>query len=175
MTTEIPSIETERLLLRAHKAQDLDACAGMWGDPAVTKFIGGKPFTREEVWARMLRYTGHWQWFGFGFWLLEERETGRFVGEAGLADFKRDIDPPLICGPEAGWALAAHAFGKGFATEALMAVTAWHATQHKPQTISCVIHPQNAASIKVAIKCGFRAGQRAVYKGQPTTVYVRPH
>jgi RimJ/RimL family protein N-acetyltransferase len=174
MTTEIPTIETNRLRLRAHSQQDLAACAAMWGDPVVTKFIGGKPFTREEVWARMLRYAGHWAWLGYGFWIVEERDSGQFVGEVGLADFKRDLDPPLICGPEAGWALAASAHGRGFATEALTAVTEWHQMRVPPQTISCVIHPDNAASIKVAIKCGFRAGQRALYKGQPTTGYLRP-
>jgi len=170
---EIPILETARLRLRAHAPTDLEACAGMWGDPLVTKYIGGRPFTREEVWARLLRYAGHWQWLGYGFWLIEERSTGRFVGEVGLADFKRDIHPPLIAGPEAGWVLTARAQGKGYATEALTAATAWHEEKGGSPTITCVIHPQNAASIRVAKKCGFRAAQRAVYKGQPTAVFIR--
>ena len=66
----------------------------MWGDPAVARFIGGKPFTREEVWARILRYVGHWTLMGFGFWAIEEKATGDFIGEVGLADFQRDLDPP---------------------------------------------------------------------------------
>ena len=49
----------------------------MWADPAVTRFIGGRVFNREEVWARLLRYAGHWQWMGYGFWAIEEKESGR--------------------------------------------------------------------------------------------------
>ena len=51
-----PAIETPRLRLRAHRPDDLEASFAMWGDPAVTRFIGGRPFTREEVWGRFLRY-----------------------------------------------------------------------------------------------------------------------
>lgn len=41
-----PVLETERLILRGQRASDLDAFAAMWGDPEVTRFIGGKPATR---------------------------------------------------------------------------------------------------------------------------------
>jgi RimJ/RimL family protein N-acetyltransferase len=61
---EIPVIETERLILRAHRPDDFKDCAAMWGDPGVTRYIGGIPFSGEEVWTRMLRYAGHWTWFG---------------------------------------------------------------------------------------------------------------
>jgi RimJ/RimL family protein N-acetyltransferase len=171
---EIPVIETKRLRLRAHHPSDLNACAQMWGDPTVTKYIGGRPFTREEVWARMLRYVGHWNWLGYGFWIIENRSDGEFVGEVGLAEFKRDIAPPLASGPEAGWALASHARGKGFATEALRAVTEWNEKRPDPKTVSCIVHPENLASIKVATKCGFKDAGRAVYKGSITSVLIKP-
>ena len=38
-----------------HRREDFDACAAMWANPDVVRYIGGKPFTREEVWARLLR------------------------------------------------------------------------------------------------------------------------
>ena len=57
----VPVIETERLILRAHRLEDFPALAAMWGDSAVSRFVGGKPATREECWARLLRYAGHWQ------------------------------------------------------------------------------------------------------------------
>jgi RimJ/RimL family protein N-acetyltransferase len=172
--TEIPTIETQRLRLRAHGPKDLDACTAMWSDPAVTKYIGGRPFTREEVWARLLRYAGHWNWLGYGFWLIEERTTGQFVGEVGLADFKRDITPPLKDGPEAGWALTPRAHGRGFATEALQAAVDWNQTTHQPTNVSCIIHPLNSASLRVAGKCGFQDAGRALYKGSLSYVMIRP-
>src|SRR5258708_19773253 len=91
----------------------------MWADPSVTRFIGGKMFTPEEVWARLLRYAGLWSLLGFGYWAIEERTTGDFVGELGFADFKHDIVPSLDDRPELGWALASRVHGKGYATEAV--------------------------------------------------------
>ena len=43
---------------------------------------------------------------GFGFWALEEKATGAFAGEMGFAEFKREIDPPILGTPEIGWVLA---------------------------------------------------------------------
>jgi RimJ/RimL family protein N-acetyltransferase len=171
--TTIPTLETKRLRLREHRPSDLDACAAMWSHPVVTRYIGGRPFTREEVWARLLRYAGHWLWLDFGFWVIEDGRTGRLIGEVGLAEFKRDIVPAMEEGPEAGWVLVPEAHGHGFATEALQAVTAWNDRRAGGQKLSCVIHPENSASIRVASKCGFREARRGLYKGQMTAVFVR--
>jgi RimJ/RimL family protein N-acetyltransferase len=146
----------------------------MWGDPSVTKYIGGRPFSREEVWARLLRYAGHWEWMGYGFWLIEEIRTKRFVGEVGMADFKRDLEPPLNQGIEVGWALATDAHGLGYATEALMAVIKWQQSQAFARGLCCLIHPDNTASIRLATKCGFDELRRTFYKGHLTTVMARP-
>ena len=91
----IPRIETGRLVLRGHRADDLQDCARMWGDRDVTRYIGGKPFSREEVWSKILRYAGHWSLLGFGYWVIADRASGRFLGEAGFADFKRRIEQEL--------------------------------------------------------------------------------
>ncbi len=87
-------IETARLALRRHRRDDLEACAAMWGDPIVTRHIGGKPFSVEEVWARLLRYAGHWSLMGFGYWVIEEKSSGRFVGEVGFSAGARRISAP---------------------------------------------------------------------------------
>src|SRR5262252_376878 len=101
-TPEIPTLETERLRLRPHTAADFPACTTLWADSSVTRFIGGRALTREEVWARLLRYAGSWQWLGFGYWAVEETSTGRFIGELGLARNERDFDPPVSLLDSAG-------------------------------------------------------------------------
>ena len=60
MNTSAPTLETERLRLRAHTLADFDNCAAMAMDPEVMRFLGGKPNTREECWMRMLRQSGMW-------------------------------------------------------------------------------------------------------------------
>ena len=168
----IPIIETERLRMRGHRREDLDAVAAMWADANVTRHIGAKPSTREESWARMMRYRGHWALMGYGFWLIEEKATGRYIGEAGFADFKRDIAPPLEP-PEQGWALASWAHGKGFASEAIAAQLAWAEDHFGRVSFVCMIDPDNGASIKVAEKHGYKEFFRSSYKGEPTILFRR--
>jgi RimJ/RimL family protein N-acetyltransferase len=170
---EIPVIETERLRLRGHRVSDFAACTAMWADPVVTRYISGRPFTAEEVWARLLRYVGHWTLLGFGFWLIEEKDSGAFVGEAGLAEFQRDIDPPIQGIPEVGWVLSPQFHGKGYATEAVRAAVAWGDTRFDRARTVCLIHPDNLASVRVAEKCGYRPLAATTYKTQPTLMFER--
>jgi RimJ/RimL family protein N-acetyltransferase len=172
LTFEVPVIETERLKLRGHRLEDFALCAAMWADPEVTRYIGGKPHTEEESWARLLRYSGHWALLGFGYWVVEEKSTGNFIGEAGFADYKRDL-PALRGIPEIGWAFTTQARGKGYATEALCAVVAWGDAHFPSPRTACIIHPENLASIRVAEKCDYRQFQRTMYKAHPTVMFVR--
>jgi RimJ/RimL family protein N-acetyltransferase len=175
---EVPILETGRLRLRGHRLADFAACAAMWADPIVTRYVGGKPFSQEEVWTRLLRYVGHWALLGFGYWVIEEKATGEFVGELGFADFKRDIKPPLEDTPEAGWVLASRAHGKGYATEAVRAALAWGDEHFEPARTACIIHPENLVSIRVAQKCGYWEFQRTTYKDHAVILFERrayPH
>jgi len=169
----VPVLETERLRLRAHALSDFADCAAMWADPVVTRHIGGRPFTSEESWSKLLRYAGLWSLLGFGYWVLEEKSTGRFAGEAGLADFRRDMTPSLDSAPEAGWVLAPWAHGAGFATEAVRAALAWSDANLSAARTVCLINPENTASLRVAAKCGYRETARAIYKGSPAVVLDR--
>ncbi|HEY7388756.1 MAG TPA: GNAT family N-acetyltransferase [Bryobacteraceae bacterium] len=168
-----PEIETERLLLRAHSVDDFPHSAAMWADPVVTRHIGGRTFSTEESWARVLRYIGHWEALGFGYWVVEEKTTGHFVGEAGFGEFKREIEPRIDGLPEMGWAFVSRVHGQGYATEAVRAVAAWGDRHlNAPRTV-CLIHPENQASLRVAEKCGFEEYRRTEYKGQPTILLAR--
>ena len=169
----VARLETERLVLRGHRVADFAECSVMWGDAEVTRFIGGRAFPKDEVWTKLLRYVGHWSVLGFGFWVLEDKGSGRFVGEVGFADFKRDIEPSLEGAPEIGWVLAPWAHGRGLATEAVRAALGWGATGLPSKRTVCLISPENVASIRVAEKCGYREFRRTTYKGQPTLLFER--
>jgi RimJ/RimL family protein N-acetyltransferase len=173
MSSPIPAIDTERLAFRGHRLDDFGDCAAMWADPVVTRHIGGRPFSKEEVWTKVLRYAGHWSLMGFGYWVIREKASGRFVGEVGFADFKRQIEPSLEGVPEIGWALAAWAHGKGFATEAVRAAIEWGETHLASRRTVCLIDPDNLASIRVAGKCGYKEYARTTYKDQPTIIFER--
>jgi RimJ/RimL family protein N-acetyltransferase len=168
------TIETARLVMRLHRVGDFDASAAMWADPEVVRHISGVPSSREQSWSRIQRYSGHWTLLRYGYWLVEERESGMFVGEVGFADYHREIQPSLDGMPELGWALASHAHGKGYATEAVRASLRWAQSHFPPSTqIASMITPENVASVRVAEKCGFRRWQDARYHNAPVLLYTR--
>ncbi len=166
-------LASARLVLRPHASADLPDLAAMWADPQVVRHIGGRPFTPEEVWTRLLRAAGMWALLGFGYWVARERDGGAFVGELGFADFRRELDPAFGEAPEAGWALACAMHGRGYAGEALAAVHAWADAALGRRTV-CMIAPANLASVAAARRCGYTPYAQAVYKGAATTLFERP-
>jgi RimJ/RimL family protein N-acetyltransferase len=169
----VPLLETPRLRLRGHGVEDYEALAAMWSDPAVVRFIGGKPFSAHETWMRLLRYPGLWALLGYGYWAIEEKASDLLIGNIGFADYKREIQPSLQGVPEVGWALASGAHGKGYATEALAAVLAWGDEHLGAQRVVCIIDAANVVSIRVAIKAGFVFSHEAALNGEAIQVYVR--
>jgi len=168
-----PLVDIERLRLRAHRVDDLPFCAAMWRDPDVVRFIGGRAFTREEVWARIMRYAGMWVLMGHGFWAIEEKASGALVGEVGVMEARRDIEPGFEGEPEVGWALVPAAHGKGYASEAVAAALAWADRNVDAPKQVCIISPGNAPSIRLAEKFGFRERVRTTYHGSDTIQFER--
>lgn len=168
-----PVIETERTILRPHRLADFDAYTAMWQDPAVFRFIGGRARSREESWQRLLRHSGMWSLMGYGPWAIEDRQSGRFLGEAGFHDLKRDIEPSIEGVPEAGWVFVSDIHGRGFATEVVRRVLRWGEAELKAERTVCIIDPQNLASLGVARKCGYREVLRTLYHDTETILLER--
>ena len=168
-----PRIETARLILDAHRRDDFEPLAEMWTDPEVVRHISGKPSTRQESWSRLLRYRGLWPILGYGYWALREKQTNRYVGEVGFADFQRVTEPPLQSHPEAGWILARWAHGQGYATEALAGAISWLAQTGNFARTYCLVTDENKASIKVAEKNGFHLTGIVRTSAGPANVMMR--
>ncbi|MCE6077571.1 GNAT family N-acetyltransferase [Agrobacterium vitis] len=173
MVSRVPVLETERLRLRGHRLEDFEASARMWADERVVRYISGKPSSRSDSWSRLLRYIGHWQALSFGYWVVEDRTSGAFLGEVGFANYKRDITPPLDEVPEIGWVLIADAHGRGIATEAVAAALGWGDRNFAHGETVCLFDPQHQASIRVAEKSGYIRKGEATYMGRPTLVMNR--
>jgi RimJ/RimL family protein N-acetyltransferase len=169
----IPTLETERLILRPYRLEDFDTYVEMWADPDVVRFIGGKPFDREASWSRFLRQAGVWHHMGFGFFAIEEKETGLMVGEAGFQDARRIIEPSIEGTLEAGWGLMPTGQGWGYATEAMGAAIAWAETTFPGRRMTCIIDPDNLPSIRVAQRLGFSEFVRTTYQDKPIAIFER--
>jgi RimJ/RimL family protein N-acetyltransferase len=169
----IPTLTTERLILRGHRLDDFPAYAAMWATDEVTRFIGGKPLGEEEAWGKFMRMPGQWAMLGFGFFAVEERATGRFIGETGFVEGRRVIEPSLIGTPEMGWGFAPDVHGRGYAFEAASAALRWGEDRFGKAAMRCIIAPENTRSIRLAQKLGFVELLHTTYKDEPTVMLER--
>lgn len=170
---EVPVLETARLHLRGYQPSDFAVWMAMHQDPDYYRYLSGSALPAEEVWTRMLRLIGHWTLLGYGFWAVEEKASGRFIGAVGFADFQRDIEPPLGAAPEMGWVLAPATHSQGYASEAVAAALRWGEAHFGPGRMVCLVHPDNEPSLRVAARFGFREYARVLYKGQPGVLLER--
>lgn len=152
---EIPTLRTERLVLRALRADDLDAYAAMQANPEVMRYLGtGQPRTRSETWDGMARIIGQWGLRGYGMFALEEAASGRFAGRAGILHPLEWEEPELAYGFDRPF------WGRGLATEVAEALRRWaFGALGLPSLISYIALP-NVASRRVVQKLG------AVLEGQ---------
>lgn len=172
MRMNIPTLETERLILREFRRGDFAAVYELWSDPRTTRLMGMQPMNEEDAWAKFLRSFGSWEVNGFGFWAAEEKASGRFVGELGFLNAKRMIEPPLPV-PEMGWSFSPSVHGRGYATEAVAAALPWGESHFGRVRFSAIIAPENEPSLKLARKFGFAEVAHTTYKDHPTIVLYR--
>ena len=168
-----PTLTTARLTMSPPQLSDFEDSRAMWADPLVVRHVGGRAFTEEESWMRLMRARGLWEVLGFGYWAVRETSSGRYVGEVGFADLRRDLEPSLYDLPEMGWVLAAWSHGQGFGTEAVRAGLAWIDEALAPPVVPCIIDVENAASIALATKVGFTLKTHASFKGAPIVIMER--
>ncbi len=168
----VPTLETERLILRGYRRGDFTAVYELWSDPRTVRLMGMQPMTEEECWAKFLRSFGAWQVNGFGFWAVEEKATGQFIGELGFLNAKRAIFPPLPV-PEMGWSFSASVHGRGYAAEGVRRAIAWGEQHFGRVRFSAIIGHENEPSLKLARKFGFAEVSRVIYKEHLTLVLYR--
>jgi len=169
---ETPVVETARLILRQNRLSDLDDRVAITDDPEFMRFVGGV-YDRQENWSRLMRYIGHWAIFGFGLFAVEEKATGRYVGNVGLSRFERSLGEDFDPYPECAWMIAQWAEGQGYATEAMRAALIWYERQFGAGRQVCIIDADNAASLRLAERLGFRFFREGLNRGHAVLLHER--
>jgi len=155
----VPTIETERLLLRPWRpAADLDGLAALNADPAVMRWVApNRPLRRDETAELLERIVRHWDEHGFGLWAVVPRHEpdAACVGFAGLAI--PSFLPAVLPAVEVGWRLAPAWWNRGLATEAALASVRYGFETLGLSAMISIIEPGNERSLRVAEKLGMRS------------------
>ncbi|HEY7900774.1 MAG TPA: GNAT family N-acetyltransferase [Caulobacteraceae bacterium] len=144
---QAPTLQTERLILRAPTREDFDAYAESCADPEVMRHLGGVQ-PRSVAWRGFTGMAGSWALQGFGMFSVIERSSGRWIGRIG------PHRPEGWPGNEVGWGLAREAWGKGYACEAAAASMDFAVDRLGWSEIIHCIDSGNIASQKVAQRLG---------------------
>ncbi|MFP2959970.1 GNAT family N-acetyltransferase [Myxococcus sp. 1LA] len=170
MLPAFQSTTTERLLLRAVRDSDLDAVFTLHADPETNRFnIAGPMRSREEAHKQLALWLDDWARHGVGYWVVERRDAlGDVVGFGGVRH--KVIEGRQVL--NLAYRFLPRTWGTGYATE--MARTALAlARRHLPEVpVVAIIHPENAASIRVAERSGMRFERAFDYEGMPSRLYV---
>ncbi len=145
-------LKTARLLLRAHREQDIEPTVAMFGDELSERWLSApQPYTLEEG-RRWCTDTAHLlRAMGDGIhWAITDAQSGRYLGGIGVkgTDWLRRST-------EIGYAMAPWARGRGYAPEALRAAAEWILCEQDFNRVELFAATGNTASQRVAEKAGF--------------------
>ena len=166
-------LETERLILRGFREEDLADHAAILGDPIVMKHFGGHGFGREDSFRRLLGGIGLWQLQGTGLLAAERKGDGKLVGHVGLFDYHREITPSIEGTPELGYIFAAEVHGQGIAREACDAILDWADRALDAGETVAIISIGNDPSMKLAQRLGYERRSDGIYRDEPTSIWRR--
>ncbi|MBC7917164.1 MAG: GNAT family N-acetyltransferase [Rhodoferax sp.] len=138
-------LQTERLGFRRYVASDNQALAPVFADPYAAQFYPAMA-TADAIDRWIGWNLKNYDEFGFGLWALELLESGTFIGDAGIT--WQPVEGQRIL--EIGWHIHPAFRSLGYATEAGKACLAFGFETLQAPSLSSIVDPTNAASIKVA-------------------------
>lgn len=144
-------LETERLVLKTPELSDLDNLVVLRSDPDVMKYTGDDIQDKEEVKEVLDFFISYYNAHGMGFFSVFEKETGNFVGQAGLFHLLFDETQPEI---EIAYRLHKRFWGKGYATELAKAIIRWGFQHLSKDKLIASSYPENISSQNVLKKAG---------------------
>lgn len=172
MTAYPQTVTTDRLIAQQPDvARDLDGYAAILGDPRVADPLFPAQFggtrTRAQTQAWLERMAGHWAVFGFGPWIVRERDGERLVGEVGLGH-------TIVAGAaevEVGAVLDADRWGRGYATELVLAALEHGAVLNGLRSVVAFCEPVNERAVALLNRTGFAFERDLEFHGLHVVVH----
>ena len=144
-------IETKRLVLRNLKIEDLDELAALYADPRVRQYFPDGTRTRSQTLKELeWNIEVYYGTYGYGLWAAILKETGELVGRCGLLPWQIDGRTEI----EVAYLLGTAWWGRGLATEAVVAIVEFAFTTLTADRLIAMVDPHNLASRNVTTKAG---------------------
>lgn len=163
-------IQTERLIFRKFRPDDLPLLIEQRSDPEVNRYLGGTKFQNPSALAKRLEfYLECYERYGFGTCAMLWKETGVMIGSAGIQPLAETDEI------EVGYSIIKEFWGRGLGTEAAMGWLAFGFGNAGLSRIVAVADEENTASRRVMEKCGMRFERNAFHYGRPVVLYAISH
>lgn len=153
-------LETPRLVLRQFTEGDVDNLVDLDSDPAVMRYLGGRPTPRERVRDEVIPfYLDDYRRFDrLGTWAAEDAGSGEFLGWFHFrAAGRTDVD--------LGYRLRRAVWNQGYATEGSRALIRMGFTRLGVERVYAHTLTINGASRRVMEKCGLTLVRTGTYEG----------
>jgi len=158
-------IETERLIIREIRTDDIEGMFELESDPQVHKYLGNQPLkTLEEVPDRIAFIRQQYADFGIGRWAMLEKHTGDFVGWTGFKFINETVNG-YINYYDLGYRMIPKYWNKGYATEAAKVCLKYNDEQLKLHPVYAIADDSNLGSKNVLMKTGFTPAESFMYHG----------
>lgn len=169
LSARLPTLQTERLTLRAPVLSDFDAYAQIACSPRGKGLDG--PFARDDAWYDFASMVGTWLLRGHGLWSVEETSTKRLLGFVVIGFEPGDQHHEL------GYMMLEDGEGRGYATEAAKAARAYAQNALSIPVLDSYIFPGNTKSIALAERLGAtRVGEISYPEDDaPSLIYRHPN
>ncbi len=148
-------LETKRCFLREFCMDDLDDLFALYAKPHVTDFIEPLYEYEQERQYEETYIERIYGFYGFGMWLVFEKETGELIGRAGL-EYREPCQEGEV---ELGYLIAPDHWRKGYATEVCKAILSYAKDQLDMERIISHVDEKNVASRQFLEKMGFHGKQ----------------
>ncbi len=148
-------IETERLIMRPVKEDDVERLFLLDSNPVVMKYVGQKPLTKKEQSAEVIKIIQkQYAENGVGRLAVIEKESNLLIGWSFLKYLTKEING-IKNVYDLGYRFLPEFWGKGYATESAKASLEYGFKEMNLDKICAHAHSENVASNRTLKKLGF--------------------
>lgn len=143
-------LETKRCIVREMTLEDLNSLYEIYHAPEITRYMENLYADREKEAAYMVSYIKNmYGYYGYGMWVVLDKETDRIIGRAGFENREGFQDLEL------GYLIAVEYQQKGYAGEVCNALLEYAKDKLECKSVHLLVDKENVPSIRLCTKLGF--------------------